>query len=44
MGALALRGQSSEGIILYLLHRRKYSIKNITLNVQNEINKGKNVF
>ena len=44
MGALALRDQSSEGIILYLLHRRKYSIKNITLKVQNEINKRKNVF
>ena len=44
MRVLALSSQSSEGIILYLLHRRKDSIKNITLKVQNEINKIKNVF
>ena len=30
MGLLATSGKSSEGIILYLLHRRKYPIKNIT--------------
>lgn len=41
MGVLALSGQSSEGIIFYLLHRRKYPIKNITSRIQNEINKRK---
>lgn len=41
MGALALSGQSSEGIILYLLHRRKYPKKNITPKIQNEINERK---
>ena len=28
MGLLATSGKSSEGLILYLLHRRKYPIKN----------------
>ena len=37
MGLLATSGKSSEGIILYLLHRRKYPIKNTTKEVQNEI-------
>lgn len=37
MGLLATSGKSSEGLILYLLHRRKYPIKNITSNEQIEI-------
>ena len=41
MRVLALSSQSSEGIILYLLQRRKYPIKNIKPKVQNEINKRK---
>lgn len=37
MGLLATSGKSSEGLILYLLHRRKYPIQNITSNEQIEI-------
>ena len=43
MGLLATSGKSSEGIILYLLHRRKYPIKNITKEEQNEIDRRKKV-
>ena len=43
MGLLATSGKSSEGIILYLLHRRKYPIKNITKEEQNEIDRRKKI-
>ncbi len=43
MGLLATSGKSSEGIILYLLHRRKYPIKNITKEKQNEIERRKKI-
>lgn len=43
MGLLATSGKSSEGIILYLLHRRKYQIKNITKEEQNEIDRRKKI-
>ena len=43
MGLLATSGKSSEGIILYLLHRRKYPIKNTTKEVQNEIDRRKKI-
>ena len=43
MGLLATSGKSSEGIIFYLLHRRKYPIKNTTKEVQNEINRRKKI-
>ena len=43
MGLLATSGKSSEGIILYLLHRRKYSIKNIKKEEQNEIDRRKKI-
>lgn len=43
MGLLATSGKSSEGIILYLLHRRKYPIKNIPKEEQNEIERRKKI-
>ena len=43
MGLLATSGKSSEGIILYLLHRRKYPIKNITKEEQNDIDRRKKI-
>lgn len=43
MGLLATSGKSSEGIIIYLLHRRKYPIKNITIEEQNEIDRRKKI-
>ena len=43
MGLLATSGKSSEGIILYLLHRRKYPIKNITKEEQYEIDRRKKI-
>lgn len=43
MGLLATSGKSSEGIIIYLLHRRKYPIKNITSEEQNEIDRRKKI-
>lgn len=43
MGLLAASGKSSEGIILYLLHRRKYPIKNISKEEQNEIERRKKI-
>ena len=43
MGLLATSGKSSEGIILYLLHRRKNPIKNITKEEQNEIDRRKKI-
>lgn len=43
MGLLATSGKSSEGIIMYLLHRRKYPIKNISKKEQNDINRRKKV-
>ena len=43
MGLLATSGKSSEGIIIYLLHRRKYPIKNITQEEQNEIDRRKKI-
>ena len=43
MGLLATSGKSSEGIILYLLHRRKYPIKNITKEEQSEIDRRKKI-
>lgn len=43
MGLLATSGKSSEGIILYLLHRRKYPIKNTTREEQNEIDRRKKI-
>ena len=43
MGLLATSGKSSEGIILYLLHRRKYPIKNITKEEQNERDRRKKI-
>lgn len=43
MGLLATSGKSSEGIILYLLHRRKYPIKNTTKEEQNEIDRRKKI-
>ena len=43
MGLLVTSGKSSEGIILYLLHRRKYPIKNITKEEQNDIDRRKKI-
>ena len=43
MGLLATSGRSSEGIILSLLHRRKYPIKNISKEEQNEIERRKKI-
>lgn len=43
MGLLATSGKSSEGIILYLLHRRKYPMENITKEEQNEIDRRKKI-
>lgn len=43
MGLLATSGKSSEGIILYLLHRRKYPIKNISKEEENEIERRKKI-
>lgn len=43
MGLLATSGKSSEGLILYLLHRRKYPIKSITKEEQNEIDRRKKI-
>ena len=43
MGLLATSGKSSEGIILYLLHRRKNPIQNITKEEQNEIDRRKKI-
>ena len=43
MGLLATSGNNSGGIIVYLLHRRKYPIKNITKEDQNEINRRKKI-
>lgn len=37
MGLLATSGKSSEGLIIYLLKRRKYPIKNISSSEQQEI-------
>lgn len=42
MGLLTTSGQSSEGLILYLL-RRKYPIKNITDSEKEEISKRKRI-
>lgn len=43
MGLLASGTQQSEGLIFYLLHRRKYPIKNITAKEQKEIDKRKKI-
>ena len=43
MGLLTTSGQSSEGLILYLLKRRKYPIKNITDSEKEEISKRKRI-
>lgn len=43
MGLLATSGKSSEGIILYLLHRKKYPIKSITNIEQQEVNRRKKI-
>ena len=43
MGLLASSTQQSEGLIFYLLHRRKYPIKNITAKEQKEIDKRKKI-
>jgi len=43
MGLLATSGKSSEGIVLDLLHRRKYPIKNINKYEQNEIERRKKI-
>lgn len=43
MGLIATSGKSSEGIVLYLLHRRKYPIKNITPEEQKEIDRRKKI-
>ncbi len=43
MGLLTTSGQSSEGLILYLLRRRKYPIKNITDSEKEEISKRKRI-
>ena len=43
MGLLATSGRNAEGIILYLLHRRKYPIKNITKEEKNEIDRRKKI-
>ncbi len=43
MGLLATSGRSSEGLIMYLLKRRKYPIKNISDSEQKEIYKRKKI-
>ena len=43
MGLLTTSGQSSEGLIIYLLKRRKYPIKNITDLEKEEISKRKRI-
>lgn len=43
MGLLATSGKSSEGLILYLLNRKKYPIKQISDNELNEINRRKKI-
>ena len=43
MGLLATSGKSSEGLIIYLLNRKKYPIKQISDNELNEINRRKKI-
>jgi len=43
MGLLATSGKSSEGLIIYLLNRKKYPIKQISDTELNEINKRKKI-
>lgn len=43
MGLLATSGKSSEGLIIYLLKRRKYPIKNISSSEQQEIVRRKKI-
>ncbi len=43
MGLLATSGKSSEGIVLYLLHRRKYPIKTISKEEESEISRRKKI-
>lgn len=43
MGLLATSGKSSEGLILYLLNRKKYPIKQVSDNELNEINRRKKI-
>ena len=43
MGLLATSGTSSEGLIIYLLNRKKYPIKQISDNELNEINRRKKI-
>lgn len=43
MGLLAISGKSREGLIIYLLNRKKYPIKQISDNELNEINRRKKI-
>ncbi len=43
IGLLATSGRSSEGLIVYLLTRKKYSIKNISFLERQEIMKRKKI-
>lgn len=43
MGLLATSGNGSEGLIIYLLNRKKYPIKQISNNELNEINRRKKI-
>ena len=43
MGLLATSGKGSEGLIKYLLNRKKYPIKQISNNELNEINRRKKI-